>query len=166
MPVEVLYDANQLHPDDLLGELIAQCRFTGIINNHPIRRRAVPYEAIEMYADNDRTFRVYVKDGELNIIDLTGATGVFTVKVTKESASAVITKSTAVPAEGAIGAADEGEMFFYIVPADTAALDIRQYVFDVTVTLSTDHRVLDGAVAARFLRDVVDALEHPNLLLW
>jgi pyruvate dehydrogenase E2 component (dihydrolipoamide acetyltransferase) len=36
----------------------------------------------------------------------------------------------------------------------------------MNVTLSADHRVLDGAVAARFLRDVVDALEHPNLLLW
>jgi pyruvate dehydrogenase E2 component (dihydrolipoamide acetyltransferase) len=36
----------------------------------------------------------------------------------------------------------------------------------MNVTLSGDHRVLDGAVAARYLRDVVDALEHPNLLLW
>jgi pyruvate dehydrogenase E2 component (dihydrolipoamide acetyltransferase) len=34
------------------------------------------------------------------------------------------------------------------------------------LTLSADHRVLDGAVAARFLRDVVGALECPNLLLW
>jgi pyruvate dehydrogenase E2 component (dihydrolipoamide acetyltransferase) len=36
----------------------------------------------------------------------------------------------------------------------------------MTLTLSADHRVLDGAVAARFLQDVVDVLEHPNLLLW
>ena len=36
----------------------------------------------------------------------------------------------------------------------------------MNMTLSVDHRVLDGAMAARFLRDVVDALEHPNLLLW
>jgi pyruvate dehydrogenase E2 component (dihydrolipoamide acetyltransferase) len=36
----------------------------------------------------------------------------------------------------------------------------------MSMTLSADHRVLDGAVAARFLQDVVDALEHPNLLLW
>ncbi len=34
------------------------------------------------------------------------------------------------------------------------------------MTLSADHRVLDGAVAARFLQDVVEALEHPSLLLW
>jgi len=34
------------------------------------------------------------------------------------------------------------------------------------LTLSADHRVLDGAVAARFLQDLVEVLEHPNLLLW
>ncbi|MEJ2351030.1 MAG: dihydrolipoamide acetyltransferase family protein [Anaerolineales bacterium] len=34
------------------------------------------------------------------------------------------------------------------------------------LTLSADHRVIDGAVAARFLQDVVAALENPNLLLW
>lgn len=36
----------------------------------------------------------------------------------------------------------------------------------MALTLSADHRVLDGAAAARFLQDVVDALEHPSLLLW
>jgi len=36
----------------------------------------------------------------------------------------------------------------------------------MNMTLSADHRVLDGAVAARFLQDLVDVLEHPNLLLW
>jgi pyruvate dehydrogenase E2 component (dihydrolipoamide acetyltransferase) len=34
------------------------------------------------------------------------------------------------------------------------------------ITLAADHRVLDGAVAARFLGDVVNGLEHPSLLLW
>lgn len=34
------------------------------------------------------------------------------------------------------------------------------------MTLSADHRVMDGAAAALFLRDVVSALEKPNLLLW
>ncbi len=36
----------------------------------------------------------------------------------------------------------------------------------MSMTLSADHRVLDGAVAARFLQDVVEALEQPSLLLW
>jgi pyruvate dehydrogenase E2 component (dihydrolipoamide acetyltransferase) len=34
-----------------------------------------------------------------------------------------------------------------------------------TMTLTADHRVLDGATAARFLRTVQRVLEHPGLLL-
>ncbi len=34
------------------------------------------------------------------------------------------------------------------------------------MTLSADHRVLDGAVAARFLEDLVRALENPAIALW
>jgi pyruvate dehydrogenase E2 component (dihydrolipoamide acetyltransferase) len=35
----------------------------------------------------------------------------------------------------------------------------------VGITLAVDHRIVDGAVAARFLQDVKDALEDPYLLL-
>ena len=147
--VQVWYDPTQLHPGELTGILVAETQLCGIVNDRPVRwrRNKVPYEKIELYADNDRTLRVFVKDGELNIIDLTGATLVLTVKETK-GGSVVFQKSTSNPSEGAIGAADEGEAFFYIVPSDTASLDIRQYVYDVEVTLSTakKYTVLEGII--------------------
>ena len=34
------------------------------------------------------------------------------------------------------------------------------------VTLSSDHRIIDGVVAARFLQDLQQVLEHPALLLF
>ena len=107
----------------------------------------MPFETIELYAGNNRTLRVYVKDDNLDVINVTGATGVLTVKKTKDS-SAEFTKSTAIPAQGQIRSPDQGEMLFYIVPADTANLDVRQYVFDVKVTLSTGkaYTVLEGII--------------------
>jgi len=136
MPVQVLYDTQSLPECDLLGILVTEQRMCGIINNCPLRRRPVPFETMDLYAANNRRLRVFIRDANLNIINLTGATGVFTVKLLKSDASPTIQKSTAVPAEGMIGAADEGEMFFFILPADTDSLDICQYVFDVQVTLA------------------------------
>jgi uncharacterized protein YlzI (FlbEa/FlbD family) len=39
-------------------------------------------------------------------------------------------------------------MFFYLVPADTVSLEIRQYVYDVKVTLLTGKKytVLEGVI--------------------
>jgi pyruvate dehydrogenase E2 component (dihydrolipoamide acetyltransferase) len=34
------------------------------------------------------------------------------------------------------------------------------------MTLAVDHRVIDGAVAAAFLADIVKALETPEMLLY
>lgn len=136
MSVEVLYDSSRMPVCDLVGIVTAETKFCGIINNCPLRRRAVPFYSMDLYQNNDRRLRVYIRDGNLNIVDLTGATVVFTVKSNKADVVPVIQKSTAVPAEGLIGAADEGECFFYIVHADTSGLDICQYVYDVRVLLA------------------------------
>ena len=36
----------------------------------------------------------------------------------------------------------------------------------MVMTLSADHRVIDGVTAARFLSDLVQAVETPDLLLY
>jgi len=147
MPI-VLYDASKLHPDDLNGILVSEKILCGIVNNYPIGRTAVPFESIDMYANNDRTIRVFVKTPDWNIVDLFGATGVLTIKQNKEDTVAIISKSTAVPVQGEIGSSDEGEMFFYLVPLDTNALTIRQYVYDIKVTLSNGKKytIAEGVI--------------------
>jgi hypothetical protein len=136
MGIEVLFNTKNLPRCDLVGVLVAETELCGIINNCPLRRRAVPFYSMDLYADNNRRLRVFIKDQDLNSINLTGATCIFTVKLKKSDALPVIQKSTAVPAEGQIGSPDQGECFFYIVPADTSSLDIAQYKYDVSVILA------------------------------
>jgi len=145
MPYEAIIDVSKLHPGEVTGILISETKMCGMVNYYTAGRRTVPHYKIDIYADNNRTIRIYVKDDDLNVVDLTGASAILTVKQTKDTA-VLFTKSTAVPAEGAIGAADEGEIFFYLLPADTASLDIGQYVFDVKVTLSggNEYTVVEG----------------------
>ncbi len=147
MPI-YLFDASKLHPDDLTGILESETQLCGIVNNYPVRRSAVPFESMDIYANNDRTLRVYIKTPDLNIVNLTGAQGLLSIKTDKNATSPVISKTTADGAQGAIGSTDQGEMFFYLVPADTVSLDIRQYVYDVKVTLTTGKRytVLEGVI--------------------
>lgn len=146
MPM-VLYDTTSLHPDDLTGILESETQMCGTLSTYP-RRLIVQTECIEAYANRDRTYRVFVKTPDLNVVNLTGATGVFTVKVTKGALIHSVQKSTAVVGEGQIGSPDQGEMFFYLTPADTVNLAIRQYVFDIKVTLSDGkvYTVLEGVL--------------------
>jgi len=147
MAVEVLYELQKLEPFELIGELVYETKLTGLIDNFPTRRSAMPYEKIELMADNDRTLRLLIRDKNLDVIDITGGTGVFTVR-TKKSGPIIMAKSTATAAEGTLGAADEGELFFYILPADTISLDTRQYVFDMQITLSSGKKytVMEGLI--------------------
>ena len=128
------FDKKLLDADELYGEIVIENMFVGIANTYPGRSK-VPFEKIEIYSSNDRTIHIYVRDPSLDIIDLTGATAVFTVKQTREG-PILLQKSTADPNEGLVGAADQGEVYFYITDTDTVNMEIRQYVYDVRVTLS------------------------------
>lgn len=141
MPV-YLYDASQLHPNDLTGILEFETQLCGVVNNYPVRRHAVPFESIDLYAGSDRTLRVYIKTPELNIVDLTGAIGLLTIKTDKDATTTILSRT------GVLGATDEGEIFFYLVPADTSALAIRQYVYSIKIILSSGkvYTVLEGVI--------------------
>ena len=146
MPV-VLYDTSQLHPGELLGIVRFETRFCAIIDKMPLTIKGgntMPYVSFDIYAGSDRRLRVFFKDENLDIVNITGATCVFTMRHIKSGPIAV-QKSTAVSGQGQIGAADEGECFFFLVPADTSALDICQYVFDVKITL-TGGEVYKGTI--------------------
>jgi len=132
-------------PYELVGELVWQEKYNGMMDNYPRRSRV--FQNITLYAGDDKTYVIYVKDRDLNPVDITGATAVLTIKETK-SGSALIQKSTANADEGQIGAANKGEIYFHIVPDDTKDLDIMQYVFDVRVTMSSGkiYTVIEGTI--------------------
>lgn len=136
MSLEVFYNTASLPQCDLYGIVEPESKLCGIINNCPLRRRAVPFLTIDLFRDNDRRLRFFARDASLNVVDLTGATCIFSVKETKGSTSLALQKSTAVSGEGMIGSADQGEAFFFIEPSDTVGLETGQYVYDVQVILA------------------------------
>lgn len=97
------------------------------------------------------------REGRLRITDVSGGTfslsnlGMFGV----DRFTAIIN-----PPETAILAV--GRVTWRIVPDAEGRATARPLM---TVTLSADHRVVDGAVAGRFLNDLRQVLEHPELLI-
>jgi hypothetical protein len=146
MSIVSWYEDEYHTPQELVGELVWQEKYNGMTDNYPRRTRVV-FQNLTLYAGDDKMYVIYVKDRDMNPVDITGATGVMTIKATK-SGSVLVQKSTDTASEGQIGAANKGEMYFHIVPDDTKDLDIMQYVFDVRVTLSSGkvYTVLEGTI--------------------
>jgi pyruvate dehydrogenase E2 component (dihydrolipoamide acetyltransferase) len=68
------------------------------------------------------------------------------------------------PPEGAILAV--GRMVKRLIVVEEGGEDQAAIRAMMSLTLSVDHRIIDGAAAARFLQDVVHAIERPGLLIW
>jgi len=142
------YDIDKLHPFDLTGILVYEDVFNGVLDNFELPGgRTVPYEVIDLVQGDNRTVKVYVKDRNMDIVNLAGATAWFAARMTADGSN-VIQKSTANPSQGQIGAADEGEILFYIVPSDTNQLAIRQYLWYVNVMLQNgkSYTVVNGVL--------------------
>jgi pyruvate dehydrogenase E2 component (dihydrolipoamide acetyltransferase) len=97
------------------------------------------------------------RKGRLRIEDLSG--GTFTVS---NLGMFGVDRFTAIinPPETAIVAI--GRVTKRLVPDEQGQAVVRPMM---TATLSADHRVVDGAEAARFLSDVRQTIEHPELLV-
>jgi len=151
--LEAFYDYGaDSEPLELNGEFVWRQTFIGYMSRLPhrllSRASQVPYYNVELYAGSDRTLRLYVRDQDDNIVDLTGATCKFTMRRTKDG-PILVQKSTAVPAQGQIGSADRGEVLFYLIPSDTSSLDVyEQYVFDMHVQVASGKQatVLEGLI--------------------
>ncbi len=147
--LDVFYNVDDMHPFDLNGILVFENRYDGLVNNIPSNKvKRVPFENLFLTQGDDRTLRMYVKDPNNEVINLAGASAVLTFRESSTSDDPSIELSTAVPAEGMIGAADKGEIFFFLVPDSTDTLSLRQYVWDCRVTLSSGktYTVLNGVM--------------------
>ena len=147
--LDVYYNVDDMHPFDLNGVLVYENVYDGLVNNIPSNRvKKVPFENLFLTQSDDRTLRIYVKDPNSEVINLTGAVAVLSFRESSVSDDVSIQLSTAVAAEGVIGAADRGELFFFLVPDQTADLSLRQYVWDCRVTLESgkSYTVLTGVM--------------------
>ena len=119
--------------------------------------RAADQKGLAQIASEIVALAERAREGRLRIDDVSGGTfsvsnlGMFGV----DRFTAIIN-----PPETAILAV--GRVTRRIVPDDEGRAVVRPLM---TVTLSADHRVVDGAVAGRFLSDVRQVLEHPELFV-
>jgi len=89
------------------------------------------FKSLQLFAGNDKTYVCYAKTRCLDPIDITGGVAVLSLKRDRDDTAFVLQKRTDVAGEGEIGAANKGEFYFYIVPADTTGWEYRQYPFDI-----------------------------------
>jgi hypothetical protein len=120
-----------MNSGELKGIVVSETAMRGEVNRYNEGGRMPKYK-VDLAKGNNRTLRIFVEDENLDAYNVTGCVLVLTARKTK-TASAVIIKSTAVAAQGAIGAANKGECFFYMLPADTATLS-GQYLFEIKLT--------------------------------
>ena len=99
-----------------------------------------PRNALTVYRGTNKTFVLTVTDGDAKPVNLTGARIVFTVKSRIEDQVPLLQKTSDSAAQILITTAASGLAEIYLLPADTARMAVRPYVFDVLVQLSNGKR--------------------------
>ena len=118
--------------------------------------RDVPHKGIRQLAAEIAEQSERARRGALRPDDVAG--GTFTIT---NLGMFGVDRFTAIinPPQAAILAV--GRISKHVVPDEADQPVVRPMM---TVTLSADHRIVDGAVAARFLADLRGGLEHPEML--
>lgn len=100
-----------------------------------------PENEIEIYRGSSKTYELEVKDAEGEVVDLTGARIVLSVKCDlNEEAPRIQKDSDAGASEIDISYPREGKAEIKFVPADTRTMDYGEYTFDVWVVLASGTR--------------------------
>ena len=134
-------------PEVIQGECDWLEQFDGPIDREQ-EKTSMIFKSLSMYAGSDKTYKCVVKDRTLNPINVYNGVGIMSWKHDKSATAFILQKHTNIPSEGSLGDPTQGELLFYLVPADTSALEIRQYAFDVKVHLSNGkwYTVAEGTI--------------------
>ena len=136
-------------------------------------RKSISQIAAEVYdlsrrARNNQLTPADVADGTFTVTNL-GPLGIeqFTAIINPPQAAilavgAMQNEVMVLPEDSKPNAATSGDLAFAGAFAGSE-IAVRPAM---RMTLSADHRVVDGAVAAHFMRDLREGLETPALLLW
>lgn len=111
--------------------LIRQVRIVGYIRMGEVRMAS---QRLKMVRGDSNLITILVKSKETSgletAIDITGATAKLTVKKERNGTDPNLLQLT-----GAVTDAEEGELSFTFVPADTRSLETGTFYYDVQVTL-------------------------------
>lgn len=99
-----------------------------------------PKNAVQIIRGTSKTLQLTVVDSVSKPVDLTGARVVMTVKDRFEDTKNVFQKTSDAGTQVLITDAKGGIAQIFINPADTQDREIKQYVFDVWVILSSGKR--------------------------
>lgn len=113
-------------------------------------------KSVLVIGDESRELAAKARDGKLKLDEMSG--GTFSVSNLGMFGIDEFTAMLNPPEAGilAVGAASPVPQF-----RDGALVEVQK----LKVTLTCDHRVMDGAVGAAFLRDIVEVLENPVRIL-
>lgn len=114
-------------------QVVVVTELDGIITEEgPVAQR----QNVEIYRGDNRTFKIIAKDADGAVVNITGATAIFSVKKKLIDAAYIFQKTTANPAQISITEPTDGELEVYILPADTQEETPGDYEYDCQLTTS------------------------------